>query len=199
MSPSRWSLPGDNRSRFGGAAVCRRGLLTIEYSRQLPITLVRTRCPMPISTPSFEFAEARPLSPKANGTWLSIFGDFPALLDDLPISWFESVKVSDRRSEPRCWCDSQAWLSPIDDPAASDPPPAIPISLTDISRHGIGFSHTAPLPYRLIQISFESDDAPAPILVVRLQWCRFRRPGSYESGGQIQRVVAASPVSSEAD
>ncbi len=128
-----------------------------------------------------------------------MFGDFPTLLSDLPSDWLESVKVSDRRSEPRCWCDSQARLTPLDEQAADIPVPAIPISLTDISPNGIGFSHAEPLPYRLVQIAFDSNDESSPVMVVRLHWCRFRDGGAYESGGKIQSITTRSSVANRDD
>lgn len=156
----------------------------------------RLRCLMPANTALVERPEPLPAA-RNDSTWLSVLGDFPSLLSDLPASWFEASRITDGRSEARCWCDSRARLTPLDEPLAGDGGPAIQISLTDISRHGIGFSHTEPLPYRLVQIAFESDDTSGPTLVVRLQWCRFRKPGFYESGGQIQRVVATVPSGRE--
>lgn len=146
---------------------------------------------MSFSASTFQHSEPQPGS-RSDAAWLSILGDFPALLDELPANWFESAKVSDRRAEPRCWCDSQALLTPLDEPPVNGDGSPIPIALTDISRHGIGFSHAEPLPYRMVRITFDCDDVSAPILVVRLQWCRFRKPGICESGGQIQRVSTAS-------
>lgn len=158
----------------------------------------RLRCPMSFTTP-LQFSEPGSASPTTDNAGLSAFGDFPELLEDLPSDWLESVKVADRRSEPRCWCDSQAWLTPLDAQETNASVSAIPISLTDISRSGVGFSHAEPLPYRLVQIAFESDDPSSPVLVVRLQWCRFRDPGTYESGGSIQSVTGRSSVANRDD
>lgn len=147
---------------------------------------------MSSSTTTSGFRETQSSSFPVDSAWLTTFGDFREVLEDLPASWLESVKVSDRRTEPRCACDSRASLVPLDESADKDAPPT-PIELLDISRHGIGFTHTEPLPYRMIQISFNSDDSSAPVFIVRLQWCRFRKPGVYESGGQIQRVISRVP------
>jgi hypothetical protein len=148
---------------------------------------------MSVNAAVVERPESRPAA-RNDSTWLSVLGDFPSLLGDLPASWFESSRITDGRSEARCWCDSRARLTPLDEPAQCAGGPPIQIALTDISRHGIGFSHAEPLPYRLVQITFEPEDKSAPTLVVRLQWCRFRKPGFYESGGQIQRVVTTAPA-----
>jgi hypothetical protein len=148
---------------------------------------------MPLSMSCHQITEPSPASSQANTVWPSVLDDLPLLLDDLPASWFDSAKVVECRSESRCACDIRAVLIPLDEMAGEGSRSPIPIVLTDISRHGIGFSHSEPMPYRLVQIAFESTDNPGPILVARLQWCRFRSPGIYESGGKIQRVLAAPP------
>lgn len=144
---------------------------------------------MPLTTEVGQELSPVPAGIRTDAAWLSLFGDFQSLLADLPASWGEAIAVADRRAENRFWCDSRARLTPIDDLPGR--PEAAPISvvLTDISRHGIGFSHSEPLPYRLVQVAIGQGDPSSPILVVRLQWCRFRKPGAYESGGQIQRIV----------
>lgn len=146
-----------------------------------------------------ERLDSRQAASRNDATWQAVLGDFPALRSDLPASWFESTKFAEFRSEARCWCDGLARLTPLDEPSLGGDGLPIPIQLTDISRHGIGFSHAEPLPYRMVQIAFDSDDVSAAVLVVRLQWCRFRKPGICESGGQIQRVMTATPITPPAE
>jgi hypothetical protein len=130
-----------------------------------------------------------PLVERNDPAWLSLIDDFRSFFDDLPASWSESTRVADRRAELRFLCDSRARLMPLDENCTTERGPSVPIVLTDISRNGIGFTHDKPLPYRLVQIAFGDIDGPLPNLVVRLQWCRFQKPGAYESGGRIQRVI----------
>lgn len=119
--------------------------------------------------------------------WPTSYGDLPSMLEDLPRGWVRETPASGRREESRFWCDSEATLKPIGE-EFMDPEP-IPVTLKDISRHGIGISHDGPLPYRLVQIRFTCGEAGSPTLIVRLQWCRFVAPGEYQSGGQIQRII----------
>lgn len=58
----------------------------------------------------------------------------------------------------------------------------------DISADGISFRHDGPLPYRFVELSYQT----ARGLVtrrVRLTWCRYSAEGSYFSGGRFLRDV----------
>lgn len=145
---------------------------------------------MPSNSAVVDRPETQSAELRTDDAWLAVFGDLPNLLTDLPASWFESAKTADQRSEARCWSDCKARLTPLDPQTATEDAPPVVITLKDISRHGIGFSHSDPLPHRLVRITFGSEESAAPVLVVRLQWCRFRKPGLYESGGRIQRVIS---------
>jgi hypothetical protein len=141
-----------------------------------------------------QLRESAPQPPRGTDppAWFSLYGEIEDLLQELPRAWVEATAVSDRRVEQRFHCDYPAWLKPLDGEHALDEAPAIAVRVQDISRHGIGLAHGEPLAHRLVLISFDPDFSPSPELVVRLQWCRFRGPGAYESGGQIQRIVDAS-------
>jgi hypothetical protein len=59
----------------------------------------------------------------------------------------------------------------------------------NISRRGLCFFHDRPLPYRraLVSLNFAGlGDFTAEIDVT---WCRFARPGWYESGGRLLRLA----------
>jgi len=121
--------------------------------------------------------------------WPTAGGDLRALLTELSGDWSAVRAIADRRLNSRAPCACVARLTPLDEDAEGGEPP-VSVQLTDISRRGVGLAHADPLPYRLVQIAVEGLTGAAPILVVRLQWCRFRSPGVYESGGQIQRVIS---------
>jgi hypothetical protein len=131
--------------------------------------------------------------------WSLRAGEFRALLGELSPDWNWVRTIAERRSNARCPCDCMARLTSLDEPslAGDEERQPIAVRLMDISRRGVGLSHADPLPFRLVQITIESSQGPGPgpILVVRLQWCRFRQRGVYESGGQIQRVIAERPSS----
>lgn len=128
-------------------------------------------------------------SGRRNPSWAASFGDLPSMLEDVPNGWTRQAPATGRREEARFWCNTEAVLTPLGESAADSPSEPIAVTLRDISRHGVGISHAAPLPYRMVQIRFACEGVGVPTLIVRLQWCRFLAPGEYESGGRIQRVL----------
>lgn len=126
--------------------------------------------------------------PSEGCAWPTAGGDLRALLTELSGDWSAVRTIADRRLNSRAPCAYVARLTPLDENVDGGESP-VSVQLTDISRRGVGLAHADPLPYRLVQIAVEGLTGSAPILVVRLQWCRFRKPGVYESGGQIQRII----------
>lgn len=129
---------------------------------------------------------------------LTLFGELDAVLECLPGTWVDATSVTDRRIGQRFFCDFPAWLSAIDGDSQLRAEPAVAVRVKDISRQGIGLVHSEPLAHRLALVRFAAPEAPAAELIVRLQWCRFRGPGDYESGGQIQRVTTPASRANEA-
>ena len=56
----------------------------------------------------------------------------------------------------------------------------------DISAHGISFRHEGPLPYRFVELSYQTARGTITRRV-RLTWCRYSVEGSYVSGGRFLR------------
>jgi hypothetical protein len=79
-------------------------------------------------------------------------------------------------------------------PLADDGRPIASESITvigkNISRHGMSFYHAVPLPYRRARISVENIDI-AFAVEIDIAWCRFSKPGWYESGGRL--IAATTP------
>lgn len=59
----------------------------------------------------------------------------------------------------------------------------------NISRRGISFFHERPLPHRRAQIELVQPGMGEFAAEVDVKWCRFLRPGWYESGGRLIRAV----------
>ena len=59
----------------------------------------------------------------------------------------------------------------------------------DISEHGLGFYHQAPLPHRRMIASLESSHGRWHGFLIDLNWCRFTKGGWYESGGRLLKAV----------
>jgi hypothetical protein len=81
-------------------------------------------------------------------------------------------------------------------PLAEDGQPisneAISVIGKNISRYGLSFYHATPLAYRRAKISVENIDV-AFTAEIDINWCRFSKPGWYESGS---RLIAAMPPES---
>jgi hypothetical protein len=79
-------------------------------------------------------------------------------------------------------------------PVADDGRPLACESITvigkNISRHGLSFYHAVPLPYRRALISVENIEI-AFAVEIDIAWCRFSKPGWYESGSRL--IAARTP------
>ena len=81
-------------------------------------------------------------------------------------------------------------------PIADQEMTAVDEPIVVVGRHlalrGLDFYHREPLPYRRAIISF--DELPGQAhLVLLISWCRFLRPGWYDSGGRFTHVVQPHP------
>jgi hypothetical protein len=114
-----------------------------------------------------------------------------SLLRELTASWQSASHVVERRREHRFPCNLAALLEPVDGEGQALDGPKLRVRLKDIARHGVGIVHHEPVPYRVVLLSFETADHQTIRLLARLQWCRFKKSGVYESGGQIVRILQA--------
>ena len=62
-----------------------------------------------------------------------------------------------------------------------------------LSKDGLGFFHSQPLPNRRMIASVALSDGRWLGFLIDLRWCRFRKHGWYESGGRFLQAVA-SPI-----
>jgi hypothetical protein len=67
---------------------------------------------------------------------------------------------------------------------------AITVVGKDISRRGLSFFHEQPLTYRRAIVTLEHPDFGRFAAEVDVNWCRFTRPGWYESGGRLVRSIS---------
>jgi len=59
----------------------------------------------------------------------------------------------------------------------------------NISRRGISFFHDRPIPYRRALVALNFAGLVNFTAEIDVSWCRFARPGWYESGGRLIRLV----------
>lgn len=102
----------------------------------------------------------------------------------------------ERRQDDRAATPVLFRLTPLNadhQPIASE---AITVVGKNISRRGLSFYHERPLLYRRALISLEHPQSGWFAAEIDLNWCRFTKPGWYESGGRLVRSVASAPVES---
>jgi hypothetical protein len=135
-----------------------------------------------------------------------------ALLRDIPeverlsggvvASWHSSLGSLHARRWHRVTYDKPLLITPLDDDSERPAQQAFLVRGRDLSLAGISFCHPHPLASRKVVVQFCGDlpDRIAGIVTI-LRWCRFRRDGSYQSGGQFVRGMdlGARPLSSDAD
>jgi hypothetical protein len=76
---------------------------------------------------------------------------------------------------------------------------AITVVGKDISRRGLSFFHEQPLTYRRAIVSLDDPDFGRFAAEIDVNWCRFTRPGWYESGGRLRRSTGGTPANSRPD
>lgn len=114
-----------------------------------------------------------------------------ALADGLVASWHSSSASLQSRRWHRARFEKPLNVTPLD--IRTELPAGVPMAVIghDISLAGLSFIHEQPLPPRKVAVTFCLDDGTFESFVTLLKWCRFRRDGLYQSGGQfVRRVVA---------
>ncbi len=102
----------------------------------------------------------------------------------------------ERREQRRYPFSRLLSLTPIteDDLAPIGPP--LTVIGKNLALRGLDFYHTEPLTHRRMIVSF--DDTPGDVhLVLIVTWCRFLRPGWYDSGGRFTHVVTPGKLSTQ--
>ena len=65
----------------------------------------------------------------------------------------------------------------------------------NISRRGVSFYHEHPITHRRALIELVDPSAATFVAEIDITWCRFTKPGWYESGGRLMRVAAPATES----
>jgi hypothetical protein len=102
--------------------------------------------------------------------------------------------AQERRRDDRVAIPVLLRLIPLDadrHPIAQD---AMIVVGKNISRRGLSFFHEGALPHRRAIIELAEPGLGAFAAEVDVKWCRFTRPGWYESGGRLIRLVSGDHV-----
>ena len=95
----------------------------------------------------------------------------------------------ERRHEERVAIPLLFRLTPLNNRHEPVPEDAITVVGKDISSRGLSFFHEQPLTYRRAIVTLEHPEIGPFAAEVDVNWCRFTRPGWYESGGRLVRSV----------
>ena len=112
-----------------------------------------------------------------------------ALADGVVASWHSSLASLQSRRWHRAKFDKPLRVTPLDD--QTELPAGIPLAVVghDISLAGLSFIHSQPLAARKVAVVFQVDETTCESVLTLLKWCRFRRDGLYQSGGQFVRTL----------
>ena len=95
----------------------------------------------------------------------------------------------ERRHDDRVAVPLLFRLTPLNSDRQPIHDDAITVVGKDISRRGLSFFHEQPLTYRRAIVSLEHPEFGRFAAEIDVNWCRFTRPGWYESGGRLVRPV----------
>ena len=98
----------------------------------------------------------------------------------------------ERRRDDRYPLPVLLELIPLDDDGARCPHELMTVVGKNISRRGISFFHEHPLSHRRVLVELVDNDLGWFAAEVDVTWCRFTKPGWYESGGRLVRVLSCT-------
>ena len=103
----------------------------------------------------------------------------------------QSLHGNEQRGLDRYSCSRLVELTPYRPSSNEIMGQTITIPSRDLSLDGVGFYHTEPLAarYGLVQLNTGSEQ---PLLLMKLIWCRFLKPGWYDNGGRFMRVATTA-------
>ena len=110
-------------------------------------------------------------------------------IEDL-ISRLHPTVTLERRRDDRLELPLLLRLTPLNADGRPIEKDAITVIGKNISRGGLSFYHVDPLPFRRATIRAQDAEFSDFAAEIDLNWCRFNKPGWYESGG---RLIARLP------
>jgi hypothetical protein len=99
---------------------------------------------------------------------------------------------AERRSESRIPFPRLIRLKPLSNDDLSATHEDVYVVGKHLAPLGIDFYHHAPIPQRYAVVSLERANEVWVHFILKITWCRFLRPGWYDSGGLFIKVVDCS-------
>ncbi len=104
----------------------------------------------------------------------------------------QPVRHHERRRDKRTAFPSLLTLTPIGDTSMAVSGEPVTVAGKYLAGRGLDFHHTFPLPFKRAIVSFDDELALDSHFVLNIAWCRFLRPGWYDSGGRFTHIVRCS-------
>jgi len=104
----------------------------------------------------------------------------------------------ERRHDDRIAIPVLFRLTPYDDDRQLLEQEASIVVGKNISRRGVSFYHEKPITHRRALIELADPSVGSFVAEVDVTWCRFTKPGWYESGGRLIRTATLSADASTA-
>jgi len=108
----------------------------------------------------------------------------------------EPNRCNERRKDVRRAFPHLLTLTPISDATLKIIGDPVTVAGKYLAGRGIDFYHSEPLPFRHAVVSFEESLHLDAHFILDITWCRFLRPGWYDSGGRFTHIV--TPLGSDA-
>jgi len=96
----------------------------------------------------------------------------------------------ERRHDDRVAIAALFRLTPIDADRQTLEQQASIVVGKNISRRGVSFYHEKPITQRRALIELADPNVGSFVAEIDITWCRFTKPGWYESGGRLLRTAA---------
>lgn len=132
--------------------------------------------------------------------WVSADSDHP--VSDIVQRLFrtcEAHPADDRRRDKRIAFPRLLTLKPLAELEFKTVGGDVTVVGKSLASNGLDFYHCDTLPYKRVVVSFGDLPYAEEIhLVLNISWCRFLRPGWYDSGGRFTHIVKLNECKTEA-
>lgn len=102
----------------------------------------------------------------------------------------------ERRTEERIAYPRLIPLTPLDEQGELVVGEPIHVVGKHLATLGLDFFHCEPFPHRYAVVTLQRGVDRWVHLLINITWCRFIRPGWYDSGGRFLRILSSLPETS---
>jgi hypothetical protein len=95
----------------------------------------------------------------------------------------------ERRARPRIPFPRLIGLTPLQNDNLQPAAEMIHVVGKNLAPLGLDFFHHDPIPQRYALVNLEQDRELSLRFLLKITWCRFLKPGWYDSGGRFTKVV----------